>query len=253
MVFFSVFMCIATIATADILFCMALGATKLYRQPERRLAYITYYKTIWSFGSPYLLVHRFGNPRFSLKVRHTRQYIFYMAAACCLSCVTCYIFYAHMLQCAAALLVGQLLLAMVYVDLRTRYLPDFFMLPILILSILSGIGELFISWQQALAGGLLGFGMMWTINALFKLVRHKEGMGFGDFILTGILGLWVGPLLLPLILFLSSILGLIGAIGYGLLVRGEIQQQFAFGPALACAGWVVFFCSFLNENPLLVN
>ena len=50
---------------------------------------------------------------------------------------------------------------------------------------------------------------LWTIYWLFKLIRGKEGMGYGDFKLLAALGAWLGWQMLPLIVLLSSFVGAI--------------------------------------------
>ena len=78
--------------------------------------------------------------------------------------------------------------------------------------------------------------VLWTAYWLFRLVRGKEGMGFGDFKLMAALGAWLGWLALPLILLLSSVVGTVIGIGY-LIVRRQ-SAPFAFGPYIAIAGFV---------------
>ena len=73
----------------------------------------------------------------------------------------------------------------------------------------------------------------------FKLVTGKEGMGYGDFKLLAALGAWMGPMLLPLIVLLSSLVGAI--IGIILLKVRKENQPFAFGPYIAIAGWIAFY------------
>ncbi|WP_164071871.1 prepilin peptidase, partial [Acinetobacter soli] len=61
---------------------------------------------------------------------------------------------------------------------------------------------------------------------------------YGDFKLLAALGAWMGPLMLPLIVLLSSFVGAI--IGVVLLRIRKQNQPFAFGPFIAIAGWIAF-------------
>ena len=61
-------------------------------------------------------------------------------------------------------------------------------------------------------------------------------MGEGDFKLLAALGAWLGPVLLPFIILLSSLLGSI--IGIILMRKRAESRPFAFGPYLAIAGMV---------------
>jgi len=61
-------------------------------------------------------------------------------------------------------------------------------------------------------------------------------MGHGDFKLLAALGAWLGPLMLPLIVFLSAMIGSI--IGVILMRRAGESKPFAFGPYIAIAGMV---------------
>ena len=65
---------------------------------------------------------------------------------------------------------------------------------------------------------------------LFKLIRGKEGMGYGDFKLLAALGAWLGWQMLPLIVLLSSVVGAV--IGLSLIAfKGRDHNvPLAFGP-----------------------
>jgi leader peptidase (prepilin peptidase)/N-methyltransferase len=134
---------------------------------------------------------------------------------------------------------GLSLLALSYVDAKTQYLPDALMLLALLLSLAQGASEAFLPWREALVGGAAGFGLLWTVNAVFKLVRKKDGMGGGDVRLAGILGLWLGWKALPTLLFLSSFLALAAVAFLALATRSPVKRRFAYGPALAAAGWIL--------------
>jgi len=93
----------------------------------------------------------------------------------------------------------------------------------------------------AVIGAVAGYLSLWTIYWIFKLVRGKEGMGYGDFKLLAALGAWLGwPLLIPIVL-VSSVVG--AAVGILLIVfRGRDHSiPLAFGPYLAIAGGIALF------------
>ena len=56
-------------------------------------------------------------------------------------------------------------------------------------------------------GAIAGYLTLWSIYWLFKLIRGKEGMGYGDFKLLAALGAWLGWKMLPLIVLRSSVVG----------------------------------------------
>lgn len=93
---------------------------------------------------------------------------------------------------------------------------------------------------DALAGGALGYGLLFAAAWGYARATGKEGMGGGDIKLLGALGIWVGPVGVPLALFLAAIGGTI--IGGGILIlRGRSRNvPIPFGPFLALGGWALF-------------
>ena len=141
-------------------------------------------------------------------------------------------------QMILGLIFTWVLIALTFIDFDTQLLPDRFTLPLAA----SGLGinsfAIYTTATAAIWGYLIGFLCLWVVYYLFKLITGKEGMGYGDFKLLAALGAWMGPLLLPLIVLLSSVVGAI--IGIVLMkMRGE-NQPFAFGPYIAIAGWIAF-------------
>jgi len=128
------------------------------------------------------------------------------------------------------------LLALTFIDFDTQLLPDNLTLPLLWGGLVANLFQLFVPLREAVIGAVAGYLALWTIYWLFKLIRGKEGMGYGDFKLLAALGAWLGWKMLPLIVLLSSVVG--AAIGIGLLVfKGRDHNvPLAFGPYLAIAG-----------------
>jgi len=133
------------------------------------------------------------------------------------------------------------LLALTMIDFDTQLLPDNITLPLVWLGLIVNIWGLFTSLSNAVIGAVAGYLSLWTIYWLFKLIRGKEGMGYGDFKLLAALGAWLGWQVLPVIVLLSSLVG--AAIGITLIVfKGRDHSvPMAFGPYLAIAGAIALF------------
>jgi len=130
------------------------------------------------------------------------------------------------------------LITLTFIDFDTQLLPDRFTHPLAALGLGINSYAIYTSASLAIWGYIIGFLCLWIVYYIFKLITGKEGMGYGDFKLLAALGAWMGPMLLPLIVLLSSMVGAI--IGIILMkMRGE-NQPFAFGPYIAIAGWIAF-------------
>jgi len=135
------------------------------------------------------------------------------------------------------------LVALTFIDFDTQLLPDNLTLPLLWTGLLANLfGALpSVSLRDSIIGAIAGYLVLWTVYWLFKLIRGKEGMGYGDFKLLAALGAWLGWQMLPLIVLLSSVVG--ATIGIGLIVfKGRDHRiPLAFGPYLAIAGVIALF------------
>jgi len=133
------------------------------------------------------------------------------------------------------------LLALTFIDFDTQLLPDDLTLPLLWGGLLANTFGLFAPLREAVIGAIAGYLALWSIYWLFKLIRGKEGMGYGDFKLLAALGAWLGWKVLPLIILGSSVVG--AAIGITLVVmKGRDHNvPLAFGPYLAIAGMLALF------------
>lgn len=130
------------------------------------------------------------------------------------------------------------LLAAAMIDADTTLLPDSMNYPLLWAGLLAAlIGVSPVSLPNAVAGAMAGYLSLWSVYWLFKLLTGKEGMGYGDFKLLAALGAWTGWQYLPLIILLSSVVGLVFTL-LATLFGGEKRTQIPFGPYLAAAGWI---------------
>ena len=133
------------------------------------------------------------------------------------------------------------LVALTFIDFDTQLLPDNLTLPLLWAGLAVNLFGVFTPLRDAVIGAIAGYLALWIVYWLFRLIRGKEGMGYGDFKLLAALGAWLGWQMLPLIVLLSSIVG--AFIGITLIVfKGRDHDvPLAFGPYLAIAGGIALF------------
>ncbi len=133
------------------------------------------------------------------------------------------------------------LLALTMIDVDTQLLPDDITLPLLWAGLAFNLWGVFAPLASAVIGAIAGYLSLWVVYWLFKLIRGKEGMGYGDFKLLGALGAWLGWEMLPLIVLLSSLAGAVVGLGLVALKGRDHNVPLAFGPYLAAAGAVALF------------
>ncbi|RUO37531.1 prepilin peptidase [Aliidiomarina shirensis] len=133
------------------------------------------------------------------------------------------------------------LLLLTLIDAETMLLPDQITLPLLWLGLILSIHVLPVGPTDAIIGGAAGYLFLWSVYWLFKLVTGKEGMGYGDFKLLAVLGVWLGWQALPIVVLLSSLVGA----AYGILMitlrKHNQDNPMPFGPFLAVAGGIALF------------
>jgi len=142
-----------------------------------------------------------------------------------------------------ALVFTWLLIALTFIDLDTQFLP-FEMTSLLFwLGFVATLLALYpwVSLRESVLGALVGYFSLWSLNALYKLVRGRVGMGDGDFALLAGLGAWMGVAALLPIVLLASAVGAIVGITQNLLARRGVGLEVAipFGPYLAGAGMIM--------------
>ena len=92
-------------------------------------------------------------------------------------------------------------------------------------------------------GAVAGYLSLWLVYWGFKLLTGKEGMGYGDFKMNAAVGAFLGWKMLPLVILLSSVVGLVFGALQMFAARGRWDGgfRFHFGPYLAIAGIVALF------------
>ncbi|MBL0719157.1 prepilin peptidase [Piscinibacter sp. Jin2] len=133
------------------------------------------------------------------------------------------------------------LIAAAGIDWDTTLLPDSLTQPLLWAGLIAAALGWTLPLDQALWGAVAGYGVLWTVFWLFKLLTGKDGMGAGDFKLLAALGAWLGPAMLLPVLLAASLIG--AAVGLGLKSAGHLREgrYVPFGPFLAGAGLLVLY------------
>ena len=133
------------------------------------------------------------------------------------------------------------LIALAFIDLDTRLLPDSITLPLAWAGLLVNLNGILVPLPEAVIGAIAGYVALWSVYHLFKLLTGKEGMGFGDFKLLAALGAWLGwKMLLPIVLA-ASLSGAVVGIGLILFAGHDRARPIPFGPWLVLGGLIALF------------
>jgi leader peptidase (prepilin peptidase)/N-methyltransferase len=159
------------------------------------------------------------------------------------------------LQALAAAVFVWCTLALALIDHETGYLPDAITLPLVWIGLLVNLWGVFVPLKDAVIGAAAAYMVLWNINAVFKLLRGMDGMGNGDFKLYAAVGAFLGWQILPLIILVSSVVGLLFGTLQMFAARSgwDWKFRFHFGPYIALAGLVaMFWGSWLTQTfPML--
>ncbi|SMC58547.1 prepilin peptidase [Polynucleobacter kasalickyi] len=130
--------------------------------------------------------------------------------------------------------------ALAIIDLRTMRLPNYLTVPLMVLGLLvSSFTDFgFCSASESLFGLLLGYFLIWAVNCVYFLFTKKHGIGMGDAKLLAAYGAILGFSNVLPILFISSVIGLIGGIIWLKLHKLNHQAAFPFGPFICVAGLI---------------
>jgi leader peptidase (prepilin peptidase)/N-methyltransferase len=134
-------------------------------------------------------------------------------------------------------------IALAFIDQETGLLPDDLTLPLIWAGLLLNLNHSFASLPESVIGAVAGYLSLWLVYWAFKLLTGKEGMGYGDFKMNAAVGAFLGWKVLPLVILLSSVVGLAFGALQMLAARGRWDGgfRFHFGPYLAIAGIVALY------------
>jgi len=142
------------------------------------------------------------------------------------------------LQSVFGVLLTWVLVTLSFIDFDHKLLPDDFVLPTLWLGLVLSLWPIFATPKNAIVGAIAGYLSFWVVFQIFLRLTGKEGMGYGDFKLMGLLGAWLGWQYLPQIILISAVLGSIVGLSMMAIQKADGKLAIPFGPYIAIAGWV---------------
>jgi len=141
-------------------------------------------------------------------------------------------------------------IALIYIDADIQILPDVIDLPGIAIGVGAGALGLGVlhptlmladSLVDSLFGALLGAAIPLAIIGAYWLIRHAEGMGYGDVKLLAMFGAVVGWRAVPAVLMLGAVSGTIIALPAALKSDRGMQLPIPFGVFLGFGFLAVLF------------
>ena len=136
-----------------------------------------------------------------------------------------------------------ILLAVTFIDLDHRIIPDPLSLGGLVLGLATAGWVPGLGWSGALIGGGVGFGVFYGFAWIYERATGRSGIGGGDIKLLAMLGAFLGLQGVFVTILISSVLGsVIGLIwAASQRERSVMKAAVPFGPFLVLGGLCYYF------------
>ena len=160
--------------------------------------------------------------------------------------VIVYFFYSITLTTALLMILSLSFVIIFFIDLKHFIIPNEITYSMMALGFLKSfdpnLNSIFPNFINSLIGGFLGYGIIWSIIFFYKQVRKKEGMGLGDAKLFAVVGFWFGWLVIPFVIFSSSIIALLVVLPSLINKSKKFSSEIPFGPfiIIGCILSVIF-------------
>jgi len=145
-----------------------------------------------------------------------------------------YLIFGISLTTLFLIILSVVFLIIFFIDLKHYIIPNSLTYSMMILgfikSFVPNLDPIFPNFLNSLIGGLLGYGIIWSIIHFYRQFKKKEGMGLGDAKLFAVIGFWFGWISIPFVIFLSSIIALLSVLPDLLRSSKKLSSQIPFGP-----------------------
>ena len=145
-----------------------------------------------------------------------------------------YLIFGLSLTTLFLIILSVVFLIIFFIDLKHYIIPNSLTYSMMILGFIKSFvpnqDQIFPNYLNSLIGGLLGYGIIWSIIYFYRQFKKKEGMGLGDAKLFAVIGFWFGWISIPFVVFLSSIIALLSVLPDLLRSTKKLSSQIPFGP-----------------------
>ena len=145
-----------------------------------------------------------------------------------------YLIFGISLTTLFLIILSVVFLIIFFIDLKHYIIPNSLTYSMMILGFVKSfdpnLDPIFPNFLNSLIGGLLGYGIIWSIIYFYRQFKKKEGMGLGDAKLFAVVGFWFGWISIPFVVFLSSIIALLSVLPDLLRSSKKLSSQIPFGP-----------------------
>jgi leader peptidase (prepilin peptidase)/N-methyltransferase len=152
-------------------------------------------------------------------------------------------------------MVISIIINLAIIDRLSYLLPNVLIYPFALSGIVvSATRTQLITVEQAVAGAIFGYLLLFTIGKYFEKLKEKVVLGGGDVKYVGALGAWFGPINLPYILIIASGLAIIVVLIEKIIKKqsmNEIKNKYVpFGVYLSVAGFIlyIYYYGFIARN-----
>lgn len=132
------------------------------------------------------------------------------------------------------------LLAVAVIDWKHRIIPDRISLSFILVGLIWSFLNSDLDPIESASGAIVGGGSLYIVGALYKLIRHEDGMGGGDIKLMAMIGAFLGLRLVLPVIVTASLFG--SVYGLALMRSGNSgKTKVAFGSFLASSAAICLF------------
>lgn len=145
------------------------------------------------------------------------------------------------------------LIAVTFIDLDHRIIPDELSLGLVALGLLTGWSVPGLGLIQSVVGAAVGFGLFFSFAWLYEKMSKRSGLGGGDIKLLAAIGAFVGPAGVMNTVLMSSILGSIIGIMVGLRQKDKqiMMTAIPYGPFLVVGGLYSYWIGDISWLPFM--
>ncbi|MCL9780661.1 prepilin peptidase [Vibrio sp. S4M6] len=155
-----------------------------------------------------------------------------------------FLYYGLTIKFVILALFSFLAIALSVIDAYFFLLPNLLVLFLFIVGIASSYFGVFVSAKEAVLGMVIAPSYLYVVNFIYEIYMKKNGIGFGDIKLIGVLGLFCGLRGIIVVLFISSIVLVIYSHLYTMNSKKRaLNIKVPFGPFLLFVSFSVITLS----------